>query len=100
MQMPTVKEAIERMLVERHSSEIETIAEGLPLDNKQAVKRFCGQFDYLSDNPAWLMGALTGSGSNLVDILADVAFDKRLQEQQAQREDAEMMQDLARAQGF
>lgn len=85
---------LERILADKHSSEIEEMVESLPEDNRAACEQFCKQFDYLADNPEWLLRALLGCGSNLVDLLDDIILDRRMAEEKFQSDQSDTLRDL------
>lgn len=89
-----VTDVLDQILIEKHSSEIEEIVEGLPSDNLEACKQFCKQFDFLADNPQWLINALADNDKHLVDLLDDVIFDRRMAEREAGIQQADILYDL------
>lgn len=89
-----VTDVLDQILIEKHSSEIEEIVEGLPSDNLEACRQFCKRFDYLADNPQWLIDALVGNDKQLVDLLDDVIFDRRMAEREAGMQQADVLYDL------
>lgn len=95
--MAQIKDILDRILADKHSSEIEEVVEHLPEDNNQAIKQFCRQFGYIADNPAWLKGALEACGSTVVDVLDDLVLDRRVEEQQASDEVDDIMRGLRMA---